>query len=205
MGEFVRDQALYVSGLLHKKFGGPGVKPYQPAGLWNEVSLDRGRKFVQDKGKNIYRRSMYTYWKRSAPQPAMAAFDTPSREICTVQRQRTNTPMQALVTLNDVQFVEASRFLAQRVLKSSPQDLPSRVNRVFEIATGRPADELRQKVISEAYHKQKAVFAKEPAKAEELLAMGDSPRDLSLNREEHATWTVLASMILNLDETLNRE
>ena len=205
MGEFVRDQALYVSGLLHKKFGGPGVKPYQPAGLWNEVSLDRGRKFVQDKGNNIYRRSMYTYWKRSAPQPAMAAFDTPSREICTVQRQRTNTPMQALVTLNDVQFVEASRFLAQRVLKSSPQDLPSRVNRVFEIATGRPADELRQKVISEAYHKQKAVFAKEPAKAEELLAMGDSPRDLSLNREEHATWTVLASMILNLDETLNRE
>ena len=108
MGEFVRDQALHVSGLLNKKFGGPGVKPYQPAGLWNEVSLDRNRKFVQDKGNKIYRRSMYTYWKRSAPQPAMTAFDTPSREICTIQRQRTNTPMQSLVTLNDVQFVEAS-------------------------------------------------------------------------------------------------
>jgi hypothetical protein len=205
MGEFVRDQALHVSGLLNKKFGGPGVKPYQPAGLWNEVSLDRNRKFVQDKGKKIYRRSMYTYWKRSSPQPAMLAFDTPSREICTVQRQRTNTPMQALVTLNDVQFVEASRFLAQRVLKSSPQDLPSRVNRMFEIATGRPADSLRHEVIKKVYDKQKAVFDQNPAQADQLLAMGDSPRDNSLNREEHATWTVLASMILNLDETLNRE
>ena len=205
MGEFVRDQALLVSGLLNKKFGGTGVKPYQPAGLWNEVSLDRSRKFVQDKGSNIYRRSMYTYWKRSSPQPAMLAFDTPSREICTVQRQRTNTPMQALVTLHDVQFVEASRFLAQRVLHSSPKDLPSRVNRAFELVTGRPADALRQKVIAEAYQKQKAVFTKYPSKADELLAMGDSPRDKNLNREEHATWTVLASMILNLDETLNRE
>ena len=125
MGEFVRDQALHVSGLLNKKFGGPGVKPYQPAGLWNEVSLRPNRVFVQDKGDKIYRRSMYTYWKRSAPQPAMAAFDTPSREICTIQRQRTNTPMQSLVTLNDVQFVEASRFLAQRVLKSSPKTCPA--------------------------------------------------------------------------------
>ena len=205
MGEFVRDQALHISGLLNKKFGGPGVKPYQPAGLWNEVSLDRNRKFVQDQGNKIYRRSMYTYWKRSSPQPAMLAFDTPSREICTVQRQRTNTPMQALVTLNDVQFVEASRFLAQRVLKSSPQDLPSRVNRMFELATGRPADSLRQEVIKKAYDKQKAVFDQNPAQADQLLAMGDSPRDKSLNRNEHATWTVLASMILNLDETLNRE
>jgi len=113
--------------------------------------------------------------------------------------------MQALVTLNGVQFVEASRFLAQRVLKSSPQDLPSRVNRMFELATGRPADSLRQEVIKKAYDKQKAVFDQNPAQADQLLAMGDSPRDKSLNRNEHATWTVLASMILNLDETLNRE
>jgi hypothetical protein len=205
MGEFVRDQALQISGLLKKKFGGPGVKPYQPAGLWNEVSLNAGLRFVQDKGDKVYRRSMYTYWKRSSPQPAMVAFDTPSREICTVQRQRTNTPMQSLVTLNDIQFVEASRFFAQRVLLTGPKDLPGRVNRAFELATGRPADNFRQKIISEAYHKQKASFQKEPAKAEQLLAMGDTPRDKSLNSQEHATWTVLASMILNLDETLNRE
>ena len=205
MGEFVRDQALYVSGLLNKKFGGPGVKPYQPAGLWNEVSLDRNRKFVQDKGDKIYRRSMYTYWKRSSPQPAMLAFDTPSREICTIQRQRTNTPMQSLVTLNDVQFVEASRFFAQRVLLTSPKDFPGQVNRAFELATGRPADDLRQQVLKKAYDKHKSVFLENPAQADQLLAMGDSPRDKSIDAKEHATWTVLASMILNLDETLNRE
>jgi len=205
MGEFVRDQALHVSGLLNKKFGGPGVKPYQPAGLWNEVSLDRNRRFVQDKGDKIYRRSMYTYWKRSAPQPAMAAFDTPSREICIIQRQRTNTPMQSLVTLNDVQFVEASRFFAQRVLLTGPKDFPGQVNRAFELATGRPADNLRQQVMKKAYDKQKAVFDQNPAQADQLLAMGDSPREKSIDAKEHATWTVLASMILNLDETLNRE
>ena len=205
MGEFVRDQALHVSGLLNKKFGGPGVKPYQPAGLWNEVSLDRNRRFVQDTGNKIYRRSMYTYWKRSAPQPAMAAFDTPSREICTIQRQRTNTPMQSLVTLNDVQFVEASRFFAQRVLLTGPKDFPGQVNRAFELATGRPADNLRQQVMKKAYDKQKAVFEQNPAQADQLLAMGDSPREKSIDAKEHATWTVLASMILNLDETLNRE
>ena len=205
MGEFVRDQALHISGLLNQKFGGPGVKPYQPAGLWNEVSLDRNRKFVQDKGNKIYRRSMYTYWKRSAPQPAMTAFDTPSREICTIQRQRTNTPMQSLVTLNDVQFVEASRFFAQRVLLTGPKDFPGQVNRAFELATGRPADNLRQQVMKKAYEKQKSAFDQNPDQADQLLAMGDSPREESIDAKEHATWTVLASMILNLDETLNRE
>jgi hypothetical protein len=148
---------------------------------------------------------MYTYWKRSAPQPAMTAFDTPSREICTIQRQRTNTPMQSLVTLNDVQFVEASRFLAQRILLTGPNDFPGQVNRAFELATGRPADNLRQQVMKKAYDKQKAVFDQNPAQADQLLAMGDSPREKSIDAKEHATWTVLASMILNLDETLNRE
>ena len=205
MGEFVRDQALYVSGLLKKQFGGPGVKPYQPEGLWSEVSLNAGRKFVQDKGDKVYRRSMYTYWKRSAPQPAMLAFDTPTREICTIQRQRTNTPMQSLVTLNDIQFVEASRFFAQRVLLTGPKDFSGRVDRAFELATGRPADELRQRVMKKAYEKQLAVFTQYPEQAEQLLALGESPRDMSIQSQEHATWTVLASMILNLDETMNRE
>ena len=205
MGEFVRDNALAVSGLLNREFGGPGVKPYQPAGLWVEVSLSGNRRFVRDKGEKLYRRSMYTYWKRSAPHPALMAFDTPTRETCTLQRQRTNTPMQALVTLNDEQFVEASRAFAQRILKSSAKTFQDRVNWAFEMATGHPADDLRQNVLKEAYDFQKERFSKEPNRAEELLKIGESTRDTSIDSKEHASWTVLASMILNLDETLNRE
>ena len=205
MGEFVRDNALAVSGLLNREFGGPGVKPYQPAGLWVEVSLSGNRRFARDKGEKLYRRSMYTYWKRSAPHPGLMAFDTPTRETCTLQRQRTNTPMQALVTLNDEQFVEASRAFAQRILKSSATTFQDRVNWAFEMATGHPADNLRQEVLKEAYDFQKERFSKEPNRAEELLKIGESTRDSSIDSKEHASWTVLASMILNLDETLNRE
>ena len=205
MGEFVRDNALAVSGLLNREFGGPGVKPYQPAGLWVEVSLSGNRRFVRDKGEKLYRRSMYTYWKRSAPHPGLMAFDTPTRETCTLQRQRTNTPMQALVTLNDEQFVEASRAFAQRILKSSATTFQDRVNWAFEMATGHPADSLRQDVLKEAYDFQKEKFSKEPNRAEDLLKIGESTRDTSIDSKEHASWTVLASMILNLDETLNRE
>ena len=205
MGEFVRDNALAVSGLLNREFGGPGVKTYQPAGLWVEVSLSGNRRFVRDKGEKLYRRSMYTYWKRSAPHPGLMAFDTPTRETCTLQRQRTNTPMQALVTLNDEQFVEASRAFAKRILKSSAKTFQDRVNWAFEMATGHPADNLRQVVLKEAYDFQKERFSKEPNRAEELLKIGESTRDTSIDSKEHASWTVLASMILNLDETLNRE
>ena len=205
MGEFVRDNALAVSGLLNREFGGPGVKPYQPAGLWVEVSLSGNRRFTRDKGEKLYRRSLYTYWKRSAPHPGLMAFDTPTRETCTLQRQRTNTPMQALVTLNDEQFVEASRAFAQRILKSSATTFHDRVNWAFEMATGHPADNLRQDVLKEAYAFQKERFSKEPNRAEELLKIGESTRDSSIDSKEHASWTVLASMILNLDETLNRE
>ena len=113
--------------------------------------------------------------------------------------------MQSLVTLNDIQFVEASRFFAQRVLLTGPKDFSGRVDRAFELATGRPADELRQKVMKKAYEKQLAVFTQYPEQAEQLLALGESPRDMSIQSQEHATWTVLASMILNLDETMNRE
>jgi hypothetical protein len=205
MGEFVRDNALSIGGLLNRTFGGPGVKPYQPPGLWNEVSLNGGRRFVQDKGGKLYRRSMYTYWKRSAPHPGLMAFDTPTRETCTLQRQRTNTPMQALVTLNDEQFVEASRAFAQRILKSSAKTFSDRLDWAFEMATGHPANSVRKKVLKNAHSYQKTIFQKEPERAEELLKIGESPRDSAIPAQEHATWTVIASMILNLDETLNRE
>ena len=205
MGEFVRDNALAVSGLLLHQFGGSGVKPYQPPGLWVEVSLSGGRRFVADKGEKLYRRSLYTYWKRSAPQPALMAFDTPTREKCVLKRQRTNTPMQALITLNDEQFVEASRVFAKRILKSGRSDFKDRLDYAFELATSRPSDDLRRNVLKSTYDEQHALFTKEPERAKQLLSFGDSKPDESLNSAEHATWTLLASMILNLDETLNRE
>lgn len=205
MGEFVRDNALAISGLLNRKFGGSGVKPYQPPGLWVEVSLSGGRKFIRDKGENLYRRSMYTYWKRSAPQPALMAFDTPSRETCVLQRQRTNTPMQALVTLNDDQFVEASRHFARRILQSERKTFEDKLNFAFEWATGRPADQLRIDVLKRIHEEQSKTFKENPTQADEFLSVGESPRDTKLDPYEHATWTLIASMILNLDETMNRE
>lgn len=205
MGEFVRDNALAVAGLLVAKFGGAGVKPYQPPGLWNEVSLNGGLRFSRDKGEKLYRRSLYTYWKRSSPQPALMAFDTPTREKCVLQRQRTNTPMQALVTLNDEQFVEAARHFARRILKSNRKDFTTRLNYAFELATARPADELRHSVLKAAHDEHHAIFQKEPDRATKLLAVGESKRDESLKAPKHAAWTIVAGMILNLDETINRE
>ena len=204
MGEFVRDNALSISGLLNTKVGGPSVKPYQPEGLWNEVSLNGNRRFVRDKGEKLYRKSMYTYWKRSAPHPGMLAFDAPTRETCTIQRQNTNTPMQALVTLNDEQFVEASRAFAEKILTSNNDTFESKLDFAFETATGRPADSTRIDVFKELYNYQKKIFDTEPQRATDLLSVGDY-KSSTLDKTEHATWTILASTILNLDETLNRE
>ena len=203
-GEFLRDQALAVSGTLVDKVGGPGVKVYQPEGLWNAVSLDRNLRFTQDHGEKLYRKSMYIYWKRSAPQPAMATFDTPTRDTCVVQRQCTNTPMQALVTLNDVQFVEAARHMAQRLILSE-MDFNARLDLGFMLCTAHPATPLAREVMLETYDAQLQVFQADPKAALALLATGESGRDESLDPAQHATWTVLASMILNLDETLTRE
>ncbi len=203
-GEFIRDQALAVSGLLVDRVGGPGVRPYQPPGLWNEVSLDKNVRFARESGEALYRRSMYIYWKRSAPMPAMTIFDAPTREKCVVQRQRTNTPLQALVTLNDVQFVEAARHLAERMMRAG-SDFKKRLDHGFERCTGRPADERRRTIMRSVLDRQLATFRADPAAAAALVAVGDSSRDESLEAVEHAAWTVIASMLLNLDETLNRE
>ncbi len=136
-GEFIRDTALAISGLLVDQFGGPGVKPYQPPGLWAEVGLGGNPKFVQDHGEKLYRRSLYTYWKRSAPPPSMQIFDAPTREKCTIRRPRTNTPLQALVTLNDTQFVEASRHFARRMLVEGGETDGDRIAYGFRLATSR--------------------------------------------------------------------
>ncbi|MGC6566359.1 MAG: DUF1553 domain-containing protein [Akkermansiaceae bacterium] len=203
-GEFIRDQALAVSGLLVDEVGGPGVKPYQPANIWNEVSLNGGLRYPQDKGQKLYRRSMYTYWKRSAPMPNMLIFDAPTREKCVIQRQRTNTPLQALVTLNDPQFLEAARHFAERLLKTGGKDTKSRINHAFVLATGRDATEREVTILSGLLESQRTRFAESPESTKKFLSAGESPRDESIDPVEHASWMIVAQTVLNLDESLTR-
>ncbi|MDG2123261.1 MAG: DUF1553 domain-containing protein, partial [Verrucomicrobiales bacterium] len=203
-GEFVRDNALAVSGLLVSRVGGASAKPYQPAGLWNEVSLGGNVRFVQDKGDGLYRKSMYIYWKRSAPHPGMMTFDAPTREKCVVQRARTNTPLQALVTLNDVQYVEAARALAQRVLLQGGDGLAERIRYAYKLVLGREPEMEEVALVAAALGQQRAYFAADASKAEALLKIGESPRDAGLDVIEHAAWTNVGSLLLNLDEVITR-
>lgn len=203
-GEFVRDQALALSGLLVPTIGGPGVKPYQPDGLWNEVSLNKGLRFKQDHGEKLYRRSMYIYWKRSAPHPVMTLFDAPSREKCSVRRNTTNTPLQALVLMNDPQFLEASRFLAERILKDGGSTQDDQLGFAYRTVTGRKPNAKAMDVMRTALQNEVVQFAKDKARAEKLLSIGEKERDESLDAVQHAAWTMLSSMLLNLDATVTR-
>ena len=207
-GEMVRDTALTLSGLLVPTIGGPSVKTYQPKGIWEEVSYGgkdfTGQVFEQDHGEKLYRRSMYTFWKRQAPPPAMLLFDAPNREVCTARRARTNTPLQALVTMNDTQFVEAARFLAQRIMKEGGSDAASRIRYGFQLATSREPSEQELAIVQDVYLKQLEEYQKNPESAKQLLAVGESPRDEACDPVDHAAWTLVASMILNLDETLTK-
>ncbi len=203
-GEFIRDSALYVSGLLVDKVGGPGVKPYQPTGLWAEVGLGGNPKFKQDNGDKLYRRSLYTYWKRSAPPPSMQIFDAPTREKCTVQRARTNTPLQALVTLNDVQFVEAARNFAQRIIIEGGDDNVPRIKFAFRSVTARVPTDDEVAVLEEVLVAASYQYEQDAEAAKKLVSLGESPRDESIGVSDHAAWTIVASAILNLDEALTR-
>ena len=203
-GEFIRDNALSVSGLLVNKVGGPGVRPYQPPGLWNEVSLSGNVRFKQDAGENLYRKSMYTYWKRSAPAPSMTIFDAPTREKCTVQRPRTNTPLQALVTLNDPQFVEAARNLAERMIKEGGKTPKERVAFGYRLVTARTPKAIVSQILESAFNEEFDNYSKNTEAAAKLIATGESKSDESINNAEHAAWTIVASMLLNLDEVITR-
>ena len=203
-GEFIRDNALATSGLLIDTIGGPSVKPYQPDGLWNAVSINTGLRFTQDHDDKLYRRSMYTYWKRSAPPPSMAIFDAPSREKCTIRRSRTNTPLQALVTLNDPQFVEAARAFAQRVITSGGTTPARQITTAYRMATGSRPKLAVLNVLVQAYRTELAIFQAVPDRADALLKVGESPRDETIDASQHAAMTIVTSMILNLDETLMR-
>ncbi len=202
--EMIRDNALALSGLLLEDAGGPGVKPYQPPGLWAEVSLGGNPKFVQDKGDKLFRRSLYTYWKRSSPPPAMVIFDAPNRETCVMKRTRTNTPLQALAAMNDVQIMEASRHLANRIMKEGGATTPERAGYLFEIATARPPLSGELETLVEVHDRSLARYRNEPGKATDVLSHGDSENESIFPAPEQAAWTLVASLVLNLDEVLTR-
>jgi Protein of unknown function (DUF1553)/Protein of unknown function (DUF1549)/Concanavalin A-like lectin/glucanases superfamily/Planctomycete cytochrome C len=200
--EMIRDQALFVSGLLVEKVGGPSVRPYQPVGLEKELGADP---YIQDRGENLYRRSLYTFWKRTLAPPAMINFDAPGREMCMVRESRTNTPLQALNLLNDVTFVEASRMLAQRVLKEAEPTQDARLRLLFRLVTARPPRSAELAVLRSALEHHRKAYQQDPHAARKLLQVGEAPRDEKLDGSELAAFTMLASMILNLDETITKE
>jgi hypothetical protein len=204
-GEFIRDNALVLAGMLNDRVGGPSVKPYQPTNIWNEVSLDGNLRYQRDDGEKLYRRGMYIYWKRSAPSPSMMAFDAPTREKCVIQRQRTNTPLQALVTLNDIQFVEAARLYAERVLAEGGTSFDDRLDYAFRLAVAREADSIRRHALHRLYARQKEFFSAHREDAKKLLEFGESTSNTHHDTVELAAWTTVTSAIMNLDEFLTRE
>jgi hypothetical protein len=202
--EQVRDQALAVSGLLSPKVGGPSVKPYQPENLWDGNLFGNLVKYVVDSGDNLYRRSMYTFIKRTALPANMMTFDMASREYCTVKRSRTNTPLQALDVMNDPQYVEAARVLAERMLSEGGADAVSRIAYGFKRATCRTPTPRETDVLAAALAQQLERYRRSPEAAAKLIAVGAKPRDPKLDATELAAYTMAASIILNLDEVVNK-
>lgn len=196
--EQIRDQALAVSGLLVKQVGGPSVKPYQPPGVWEDSGT--GKSYRQDKGDKLYRRSLYTFWRRTAPPPSMLSFDATSREVCTAKREVTSTPLQSLVLLNDVQFLEASRVLAETLSREFPADLAGRVASGFRRLTGREPEPKEREILLRLFNEQRAYYAQHAAEAEKLLSSGEKPRDPQLATADLAATTLVVSTLMNHDE-----
>ncbi|MSU65508.1 MAG: DUF1553 domain-containing protein [Opitutus sp.] len=197
----IRDQALAASGLLVGEIGGPSVKPYQPKGLWKELS---GTDYMPDTGDKLWRRSLYTYWKRTSPPPTMTTFDAAGREACSVRQVRTSTPLQALALLNDVTFVEASRILAQRVMREAGTPPEARLRLAFRLVLARAPGEAELKVLRKDLDSQLAHFQAEPAAALELVSAGEAPRDAEFPVGELAAYTTVTGLILNLDEAITK-
>jgi hypothetical protein len=207
--EFIRDQALAVSGLLNGEIGGQSVSPYQPPGLWEELMSRQDGKnwtaqeYSQSHGKDLYRRTMYTFWKRTCPPPTLAMFDAPDRETCTVRRARTNTPLQALILMNDPTYVEAARKLAERlIIEAASTD--ERVVLAFRLATGRKPRPNELAVLRALLSEQLDAYRRDPQAAAKLLAVGEYPRRESLDAAEVAAWTMIANVVLNLDEAVTK-
>ena len=196
--EEIRDNALEVSGLLSPRIGGPSVKPYQPEGLWEQSGT--ASHYTQDKGEGLYRRSLYTFWKRIVPPPSMLIFDAPTREMCTARRETTTTPLQALVLLNDPQFVEAARVMAEGLVRQCGEDLSGCITRGFRLTTGRLPKPREMEILSKLYREQFERFQSDPSAAEQYLKIGEHPPDKSFPPPQLAATAVLASALMNLDE-----
>ena len=206
--EMIRDTALAASGLLNGEIGGPSVFPYQPKGLWEEMAFGDGfsmQTYEQSHGKDLYRRGMYTFWKRTNPPASLSTFDAPDREKCTARRTLTNTPLQALALLNDPTYVEASRALAQRALLEGGRTIDGRIAYAFRLATARTPTPEETGVLRALLVERLASFRRDRQAANQLLSVGESPLDARLNAGELAAWATVSSVILNLDETITKE
>jgi hypothetical protein len=206
--EMIRDTALAASGLLNAEIGGPSVLPYQPDGLWEELAFGDGfsaQSYVQSTGQDLYRRGMYTFWKRTVPPASMATFDAPDRETCTSRRAQTNTPLQALVLMNDPAYVEAARALAERTLVEGGRDDRARLAYAFRLATARSPSNREADVLRQLLRQRREGFAQDRQAAAALVSVGESRRNRNLDVAELAAWTTVTSVILNLDETITKQ
>jgi hypothetical protein len=204
--EMLRDIALQSSGLLVNKIGGPSVKTYQPGNVWESIGYPKSDTTIykQDHGEALYRRSLYTYWKRMAMPPDMDAFDAPTRDTACTRRQRTDTPLQALVTMNDPQWVEASRALAERLIKQAGKQPEQRIQYLSELVLSHDPSPQMESVLQRSLNQMQEHYAADPAAAHDLVAVGEKPRDGAIPPPELAAWTMVVSEVLNLDETLNK-
>ncbi len=203
--ETMRDNALAISGLLANRLGGPSVKPYQPDGLWQDVSVERRAVYKQDVGENLYRRSMYTFWKRTCPPPGMTTFDAPDRETCTIRRARTNTPLQALVLMNDPTYLEAARKLAERILREGGASDSEKIRHAYRLTLSREPRATEQQLLVTMLQPAREKFNADAKAAAKLVSVGASKRNESLDLAELAAWTTLSSVLLSLDETITKE
>jgi hypothetical protein len=188
--------------LLGRKIGGPSVRPYQPAGLWEESGT--GKSYVQDHGEKLYRRSLYTFWKRTLPPPNMLTFDATTREVCTAKRETTTTPLQALVLLNDPQFIEAARVLAEQLVRESGEHIETRLVKIFRLMTARQPAPQELAILRQLYQDQVRFFEQHTASAEQYVKAGEYPVDPALPVVPVAATTAVASTIMNLDEFVNQ-
>ena len=205
--EIIRDQALQISGLLKNRLGGPSVYPYQTEDLYKGIVVAAnypGAKYVESKGDDLYRRSLYTFWKRTVPHPTMTVFDAPDREFCVVRRVVTNTPLQALTLLNDPIFVEAARKLAERSIHEGGPTPDARLEFAFRLATGRLPDKMEKRILREKLDQMRAAYRTDAAGARALVAVGASASDPAIPINELAAYTAVANMILNLDEVITK-
>jgi hypothetical protein len=197
-GEQLRDGVLAASGLLVRRLGGPSVMPYQPAGLWEESGT--GKTYHQSHGEGLYRRSLYTFWRRTSPPPSMTVFDAPSREVCQARRERTATPLQALVLLNDPQFVEAARVLAEKLLRERAGDPSAQIETAFRLLAARRPRADEADVLRRLFDEQHALYAQEPELAAAYVSVGEAPRDEAQDLAAQAALTAVVQALMNYDE-----